>query len=138
MTLQRPRTRRGSNAVEFAMLFPILFAAFTWVLDVGWYITVHQGVASAVREGARAGSVTPFDEDPAAAAATRTLEAMGSAGVGDAPLELDAVLIGDTPRVLVRVTADVDYEPLFGLTPSPSAMRYELSFRLEDQPPADD
>lgn len=44
---------RGSAAVEFAVLAPLLFALLMGAIDVGQFVNVGQTVSDASREGAR-------------------------------------------------------------------------------------
>jgi Flp pilus assembly protein TadG len=57
------RGERGVAAVEFALVFTLIFLPLVLgAIDFGWYFFVSETVTNAAREGARAGSVV----DPAA------------------------------------------------------------------------
>ncbi|HEV7949311.1 MAG TPA: TadE family protein [Glaciihabitans sp.] len=51
------RTQRGSAAVEFALIAPLLIILALGVIDFGLYINEASVVGNAAREGARAGSL---------------------------------------------------------------------------------
>jgi Flp pilus assembly protein TadG len=53
----RRRTQRGSAAVEFALIAPLLIILALGVIDFGLYINEAAVVGNAAREGARAGSL---------------------------------------------------------------------------------
>lgn len=47
------RTRRGSAAVEAAVLLPLLMLLLLGVCELGWYVHCAQAVNNAARQGAR-------------------------------------------------------------------------------------
>lgn len=127
------RSRRGSHAVEFALLAPVLVAIVTGIADYGWFFFQQQGVATAAREAARAAVLTPFEGDPVAAAEERASSALAANAVeGDA--EVLVTWMGSTPDLGVRVEVTVPFHPFFGLVPAPERTRSSLVMRLEHQP----
>jgi Flp pilus assembly protein TadG len=55
---QGRRGERGVAAVEFALVFALIFLPLVLgAIDFGWYFFVSETVTNAAREGARAGSV---------------------------------------------------------------------------------
>src|SRR6267142_1730292 len=55
-----PRDRqRGTAAVEFALVFPLLLTLVLGAIDWGWYFFIDQLVTNSAREGARAGTLLP-------------------------------------------------------------------------------
>jgi Flp pilus assembly protein TadG len=66
-TARRPRIRRGGeqgqDAVEFALIFPILFLIVLAILDLGRATYYISALHNAAREGARFASVFPDDEE---------------------------------------------------------------------------
>lgn len=53
MKSSRNGIRRGSNAVEFALLLPVFTVLLGAVLDYGYYFYINQAVNVAVRNGVR-------------------------------------------------------------------------------------
>ncbi|UXU89287.1 TadE family protein [Burkholderia sp. S-53] len=49
------RRQRGATAVEFAIVFPLLFVIFYGILSFGMIFTIQQSLTFAASEGARAG-----------------------------------------------------------------------------------
>ena len=50
------RSKRGSAAIEFALLSTVLFLFLSTVVDWGWYMTQRVSVARATMDGARVGA----------------------------------------------------------------------------------
>lgn len=81
---------RGAAAVEFALVLPVLLLLVLGSIDWGYFFYVQQVVTNAAREGARVGSLTPFDSGDAgvsqseadAAARTYMTNAGLTGGVG--------------------------------------------------------
>lgn len=68
--MNKENNRRGSQAVEFALLFPIFLALVFGGLDYSWYILQRYTAMDVVSAGCRAGAITgvdPFADPPAAA-----------------------------------------------------------------------
>lgn len=61
----RPRSRRGANAIEFALLAPVLVLLLTGIMDAGWMLMLREACDSAARDGARAAA---FADDNSVAA----------------------------------------------------------------------
>jgi len=57
------RSRRGSEILEAALVFPILLALAFGTVEFGYYFYVEHNLESAAREGARAGIVDGTNED---------------------------------------------------------------------------
>ena len=125
------RARRGGNAVEFALLAPVLFGLLTGIMDYGWVSAIRFAAGSAAREGARAGALTPRDESPEAVATAAAEARWASVGLPGTPTV--AVVRGGTPEVL-QVQVEVDVASLVGLVVGPSVHRSTSTQRMEEQP----
>lgn len=99
----RARARRGGNAIEFGLLFPVLFAMMSGIMDLGYMEMVRFVADSAAREGARIGSMTGDNAQASSAALT---EWSGFALPTDAPT-IVAYQTGDPLVEVVRVQVDV-------------------------------
>lgn len=63
-SLYQRRRRRGSNAVEFALCFPVWFAIVVAIMDFAWVFYQGTALDAATNRGCRAGSlVDPGDGD---------------------------------------------------------------------------
>ncbi len=100
--MNRIRNRRGSVAVEFGLIAPILFLLIFGLIDFGRaYYTVHD-LAAAVREGAR--YAAPMEDplsrqDEIRAVVKNFAVAFGGATVTDAQIEIEF----DSQSVTIRI-----------------------------------
>jgi Flp pilus assembly protein TadG len=68
---QRRRGRRGTYAVEFALVFPVLVLFMFAVFEYGRFLMARQVLDNAAREGARVAACNPgFKQDPNSGAFT--------------------------------------------------------------------
>ncbi|MEQ1571816.1 MAG: TadE family protein [Myxococcota bacterium] len=126
------RARRGANAIEFALLFPVFTWLMTGVIDYGWLFTIRSVAAHAIHEGARAGAVTLVKDDPAAVA-TSTLEDRLKRSGFSLSTKISATVDGKPPDAYVQVELYVELQPLVGLVPVPRSYTTTAVMRLEDQ-----
>ena len=123
-------TRRGSQAVEFALVLPILLMMISAAVDVGDYLGRNRALVEAAADGARAGAADADDPAGVAEATAATAwDAMGSFGTPRFSASID----GQAPQQRVVVSATLPYEPFFGLVPTPETLSYTCAFRLDDQ-----
>lgn len=134
MSLQR-RNRRGANAIEFALIAPILFMIMAGVMEYGWFLFNQILLDSAAREGARVGARTEDDsatatleqEDAAKAAAIAFWDGLGIPGSPTfTPDTIDSV--GED---LIVVDANMTYTGLIGFTPAPGQVKARVAVRSE-------
>lgn len=125
------RSRRGANAIEFALVMPVLFAIVTGMMDYAWVAMLRNGAMNAARIGARAGSITAQDDDPDGVAAAAAHERWSALGVGGDPT-IVAFRSGDPQLMAVRVTVDVS--DTIGLVIGPSRVQVTAVEHMEDQP----
>jgi Flp pilus assembly protein TadG len=125
------RRRRGANAIEFALVMPVLFAIVTGMMDYSWIFMLRNGAMNAARVGARAGAITAQGDDPDGAAAASALRMWNGLGVGGDPT-IVAFRTGDPQLMAVRVTVDVSNT--IGLVLGPKQVQVTAVERMEDQP----
>ncbi|MEN0063995.1 MAG: TadE family protein [Myxococcota bacterium] len=123
--------RRGTQAIEFAMVLPVIMAIIAGVVDFGEYLHRTQTLVHASSDGARAGAKS--EDRPLTAARTAAQTAWDTAGGAGAP-EFTVTLAGSAPNQRVVVAASMAYEPYFGLVPTPETIDYSCTFRLDHQP----
>ncbi len=119
---------RGTAAVEFALVLPIVLAIVLALVQVGLLVRDRLLVESAVRSGARTAAVEPSDD----AIATAVLRAAPS-------LDPDAVSVstlragvrGDPVTVTVSYVAPISVPFVAWLFPAGVAMRAEATDRQE-------
>jgi Flp pilus assembly protein TadG len=127
------RRRRGSNAVEFALILPILITLFAGIVEWGWTLNQQMMVLQAAREGARAGVSTPRDDDPESAAQTRVVQSLNDMGLKGSAAAVTVNIIGAYPDELLQVDLALPHEPIIGLVPMPVDLKAALTMRLEEQ-----
>lgn len=130
--LQRKR-ERGANAVEFALILPVLLALITGVMDYGWYFTQQHLVINAVREGARAGATTAADDGPENEAEARAREVLEGHGFNTDGNTVTVSVDTAADPVTITVTAALEYPGLIGFVPLPTNLGASLTMRIEDQ-----
>lgn len=140
--MSRRSNRRGAQAVEFALVLPLLLAIFGGIVDYGWYFSQNMAVISAARDGARAGSTTTATSGATACsraeeAAFSSLQAAGFTTatrtmiVVDQSDSIDGTSGGD---VMLRVVVAIPYGRLW--LPAgwvPADLRGRIVSRAEDQ-----
>lgn len=136
MVLNR-RARRGSNIIEFALILPVFVALFTGIMEFSWVFFLHAAVVNAVRDGCRAGAVTPQTDSPDTAAIdhmTYLMSAWSPCGTNPSLCNFSAVSQGSSPEESLVCTIDFTYEPLVGMVPAPERMTATATvlFELQD------
>lgn len=133
--LFRPRrSRRGSQAVEFALILPVMMALTSGIIDYGWFYSQQLQVVSAARDGARGASQldsAASPDDPCTFAVTQAQDILTEAGVTGATVHATGAMGGSEMRLTVEVTAA--FPALFGLAPVPPSYYARVVARLEDQ-----
>lgn len=128
------RLRRGAQAIEFALLLPVLMAVTSAIVDYGWFFSQDLSVIAAVREGARAGAMAnPDTTDWCAAASSRVRTSLSAAGLDASTATITTATSGVTPDQMITVSASVRFTRLMGLLPAPPVMKSTTTMRLESQ-----
>lgn len=140
MSLLR-RQRRGSNAIEFALVLPVFVALVFGMMEFSWVFFQRTTVVHAVRNGCRAGAtVHPNGDDrgsPADVAQASIEFYLADLGIncsGGAACTFDITQVGATPSETLDCSFSMVWEPLMGidLIPHPdqltahSIMQFEL------------
>ena len=104
---RRPRNRRGSTLVEFALSFSLLFAMLAGVFQFGYAFYLYNTLEGAVRSGARYASLRVYDSATATPSsaylnAVRNMVVYGNPAGGDR-----AMAAGLTPEK-VSVTVSME------------------------------
>jgi Flp pilus assembly protein TadG len=123
--------RRGANAIEFALVLPVLLTFTFGIMDLGWGSLVRHAAGTAAAAGARAGALTPQTDDPSGHAAATANERWAQIGIPATPTII-ALQTGDPARMVVRV--EVDFQPLIGFVASSHTIDATVTKRMEDQP----
>lgn len=123
--------RRGANAIEFALILPVLLAILSGIVDYGWIYMIRTAATSAARAGARVGALTPQAQGPDVGAADAADDAWTGMGVPITPTIV--AFRSGTPQLMV-VRIQVNAFTLFGLVGGPSSIEVTATQQMEDQP----
>jgi Flp pilus assembly protein TadG len=135
---RRLRNRRGSELVEFALSFSLLFTLLAGVFQFGYAYYVYNTLEGAVRGGARYASLRTYDS-PTAAPSSAYLTAVRNAVVFGNPSGGDrSVVAGLTPEnvgVTVSMERNVPVRITVGIA-SYTIHSVVRSFHLVNKPQA--
>ncbi len=141
------RSRRGANALEFALILPFFLALVAGIMEYGWAFWQRTTLVDIVRYGCRAGSVvSPSEGDPAAVAVQSMKDWAGiihrgmacdDASGGACTVSAEVRTSTSGVAELTCVATIEQYAPLLGLPiiPQPDGgVSAESIIRLELQP----
>jgi len=123
--------RRGANAIEFALILPVLLMILSGIVDYGWMYMLRTAATSAARSGARVGALTPQDKSPDSEAADAASDSWTAMGLPIAP-QIVTFRTGAPELMVVRVRLDVF--TLIGLVGGPTQIEVTATQQMEDQP----
>ena len=131
--MRRWRSRRGGNAIEFALTAPVIAVLLAGIVDYGWLFYQQIALQNATRDSVRAGSVAPPELDPTVLAEEESKAVLTKAGID--PLTVNVVVTYEDawPDERVRVSMDMKFESLIGLVPVPEVLDTTMAMRLEHQ-----
>jgi Flp pilus assembly protein TadG len=133
----QPETRRGGNAIEFALIAPVLLTLLFGIAEYSWFFFNNQTAVTAAADGARAGSmslavmdtagnVTNDIEYNATMAARRSLTA---SGVDSGDAEVACVKSDDATQI--SCTVSLSGTTLTNYLPVPATPSGRITRRIE-------
>lgn len=132
--------RRGSNIVEFALLFPLYVGFVMGIVDYGWLTYQKSAVTAATQEGCRSASmldpgIGEVDLDDVYAAANARMKAKVIAKGLHCAVDCTqtTLVIGSYPNRAIRCDLDVPFTAITGLSPTPDSLSSRAVVRLEYQ-----
>lgn len=128
-----PRRRRGANAIEFALIMPVFVMLMMGIIEFSWMFFIRSQVVNAVRDGCRAGAVTPQEQAPEDVAIQRMESFIGGyASCSESTCTATATVTGSSPEESLSCQLDVQYDfLLLGGSLNLSASALAL-FELQD------
>jgi Flp pilus assembly protein TadG len=128
-------SRRGSNAIEFALILPVLLILVAGVVDLGQLLYLADATVAAVAEGARAGALADPDdgEIPTAVADVAATQWWTAAEI-PASFAVASQVTGAAPDAVLEVRGTVTFNAAFGLIDLPASASYTQTIRLFHQP----
>lgn len=129
--LNRVTSRRGSHAVEFALIFPLFVTFVLGGIDYFWYMLQRYELADAVatgcRTGAIAGETSPYVDAASIAGATiiDNVGGIGDCGVGSCGVFIDEIPGPTDGMWMLECKAEIVYSPIAGMIPMPTLLSAE-------------
>lgn len=132
------RARRAANALEFALVAPLLVVLLGGLIDYGWFFWREALAVNALREGVRAGSLKSPDPavDPsgqcasciahANAAGKAALEAQGFYGVSLTSTLERVPATGIPCSYAVVVNPTINHSRVFPVVPGPDKIKLRV------------
>lgn len=136
-----PRSRRGANAMEFGLTFPVFLAITFAMIEFGWYFSRVALVNSAALDGCRMGALvddanTSPNSTPANGTATQVAQARMTALLSSGGLnctDCSVVEVGAFPNLAIECTTQVQFDQVTGLFPLPAEITTVSRVRREWQ-----
>ena len=136
MTRTRRTERRGANAIEFALTFPVFIALMFGLIDFGAYFAGLAITDSITSQSCRSGALLdPLVEAPEAAAEEEMrnlVESMPFIQCNEG-CSLEATIEGAAPSSHLVCKATVETQILTGMTPVPDLIGSSSMTRMEWQ-----
>jgi len=126
--------KRGANAVEFALVLPLLLMFLGGIFDYSIYFMTRSATYRAALEGARAGAMGDVITAPGLAEAAFRSSLIAH-GYDDSTTTVTSSLVMINSERNVSMDVETPFTPPFGLASVivPTSVRFTLSMRLEDQ-----
>jgi Flp pilus assembly protein TadG len=133
-------TRSGSNAIEFALTFPVFVLVLFGLMEYGWYFYKRMSILEVTRIGCRTGALEhPEDKNPAqrpdvvAKKAIRDLCAQNGLAC-DLPNRVEVVYVDASPDEAIRCSTRARHPNLTGFgIPVPAELTARAAIHLELQ-----
>jgi Flp pilus assembly protein TadG len=129
------RKNRGSQALEFALVLPVMLLIFSGIMDYSWYFHNQNLISKAIGSASRGASVLDSEQSeitPCAFANQEVNNYLASMGIGGQNISVSSQ-ITQSEEGRLEITVSEIYNPLFGLTITPERILVKTVVRLEDQ-----
>jgi Flp pilus assembly protein TadG len=130
------KKRRGSQAVEFALILPILLSISSGIIDYGWYFSQRQQLLGLVNLSARAASTIDSqasDISPCEYIQQNLNQILNESGHSQNGRSISTQIVKVNNESRLTVTLNQNFSPLFGLVTTPQDGTIISVYRLEDQ-----
>lgn len=146
MPIQRTPRRRGANALEFALIAPLLVVLLGGLIDYGWFFWREALAVNAVREGVRSGSLKAPDPKTETAgqcaacltqansAVTSALNAQGFSGFTIASTLERMPATGTPCSYAIVVAPTIPHTRVFPIVPGNSSFKLRVVSMAQSVP----
>lgn len=138
MTKLRARRRMGANAVEFAMVLPLLATITMGLLDYGWYYARQTQLFGALTTAATTGTgYSPGVNENSGcyscvqAVKTHARVALGELGVDLEQVELEPRMVRLYDACAIEMTVSIPHEPMIGFFPIAESFEFTVVANAE-------
>ncbi|MEQ1568107.1 MAG: TadE/TadG family type IV pilus assembly protein [Myxococcota bacterium] len=139
------RSRRGANAIEFALVAPILVAILSGLMDYGWYFWRESLVLNGMREASRAGGMQHPGEAEgigvcadciasAKSSAEAALTSLGYTGLVVTPTVERIPATGTPCTYAVVIDTEIAHTRIFPLVPGPEEFDLRMVSMAQNLP----
>lgn len=131
----RRLSRRGANAIEFALTLPAFLALILGAMEYGIIFMTQAGLDNAVSIGCREGAmVDPLIGDPIGAADAKVQELSGY-WCAETACDIEVIDSGGAtvPARTLECRISRDTNPVIGFVPAPLTLSSTSQYRLEWQ-----
>jgi Flp pilus assembly protein TadG len=136
LSTRRPRSERGAQAVEFALILPLFLVIVFGLIAAGFIFSAQLGLNAAARDAARAGVVQPLSGAPLTcaeiAAIAQNVVAIGWNPSGVTGVQVTAPVTGPTKDCL---TDDPSAYACQGADPDDDNTLLSVTLTYKAQPP---
>ncbi len=115
-----PGQRRGSVAIEFGLVLPVLLMLIAGTLDWGMALQRQVALVDVTRDAALAGARATAAQGPEAVARARALEGLTTAGLSATAATITTSRVTLTAGVALKVHVSTPSDPAFALVGMPS------------------
>jgi Flp pilus assembly protein TadG len=132
----RRGSRRGSQAVEFALILPILLGLSSSIIDYSWYFQMHGEVVDLTKSVVRSASTldaTSSEVSPCQYIQENLQSSLNQSGHSPQGRNIQVVIDNSAGEARLSVNLSQSFSPLFGLITTPQNLFVRLVMRLEDQ-----
>ena len=127
----RSYKRRGANAVEFALITPVLLYVLFGTMEYSWFFLNQILLDAAASEGARTAAVTHPDFDAGALGVTAAEDYWDLMNLPIEPI-FSTSSTTSADNDLITITGELTYDGLFGgFVKTPASINVNVTTRIE-------
>jgi Flp pilus assembly protein TadG len=130
------KLRRGSQAVEFALILPVLLGISSSIIDYSWYFQMQGEIVDLTKTVVRSASTldaTTSEFSPCQYVQQNLHSSLNQAGYSQQDRNIQSEIDNSTGEARLVVNLYQSFSPLFGLITTPQNSSVRLVMRLEDQ-----